>query len=379
MKIFCIGYNKTGTTSLSKALELLGYKALHDHHINREITDAASKGETHPAVEEYDAFLDFPEPEKFKALDEVYPGSKFILTVRDVDDWISSRLSHVLMNRRVPSRKSGWVEINTKSDRKNWQAHLKSVTDHFRGRKSDLLKYDICGGAKWKGLLEFLGKERPNKEFPCLHSMVDRTYLWEQIRQKPQLTTDWVSSRTESWSELLKDYMGQPDVHMLEIGCYQGRSTLWWLDNLLSHHTSRITCVDTWDMMKDSETFFDQNIAASGNSIRMRKFKMESWKLLSVLSPEERFDVIYVDGSHEAKDVLFDALMCLHLLKPGGYLIFDDYLWEGCRHFMPKASLDHFVEICSPYCEVVLKEYQLAVQKLEKEKSYGDSHKALVP
>ena len=56
------------------------------------------------------------------------------------------------------------------------------------------------------------------------------------------------------------------------------------------------------------------------------------------------FDFIYVDGSHQAQDVLADAVMSWMLLRKGGLLIFDDYLWEK-NDFLstPKFAIDSFV------------------------------------
>ena len=39
------------------------------------------------------------------------------------------------------------------------------------------------------------------------------------------------------------------------------------------------------------------------------------------------FDLIYIDGSHSAKDVLLDSLLAWRLLRPGGAMVWDDYEW----------------------------------------------------
>lgn len=65
----------------------------------------------------------------------------------------------------------------------------------------------------------------------------------------------------------------------------------------------------------------------------------------------EPFDLIYIDGSHRAADVLIDAVMSFQLLRIGGMMIFDDYIWtmepQGQEDLlnMPKPAIDAFTSI----------------------------------
>ena len=71
---------------------------------------------------------------------------------------------------------------------------------------------------------------------------------------------------------------------------------------------------------------------------------------------DEYFDFIYIDGSHQAPDVLFDALLGFELLRVGGIMVFDDYLWqeplEGGTDPIPcpKIFIDAFTNV---YCKKV--------------------------
>jgi predicted O-methyltransferase YrrM len=50
--------------------------------------------------------------------------------------------------------------------------------------------------------------------------------------------------------------------------------------------------------------------------------------LAEILSSNEPpFDLIYVDGSHQASDVLTDSIITFQLLRVGGVMTFDDYVW----------------------------------------------------
>ena len=92
-----------------------------------------------------------------------------------------------------------------------------------------------------------------------------------------------------------------------------------------------------------------------------------------------------LDRSHMAKDVLVDAVLAWDLLKPGGYIIFDDYNWYGPRsrlvpNFTPKLAVDAFVKIFDPYLELIHKDYQLVVRKTMNPDNVAlDTYKQLRP
>jgi hypothetical protein len=81
--------------------------------------------------------------------------------------------------------------------------------------------------------------------------------------------------------------------------------------------------------------------------------------------PLESYDIIYIDGSHEADDVLEDAVLSHRLLKKGGVLIFDDYLWqlEGASNVRPKPAIDVFYAFFKDDYDVVHNGYQLLLKK----------------
>ena len=94
-KVFCIGRNKTGTTSLERALSDLGYVVGHQPTAELLIHDYAQRN-FKPIVEycrTAEAFQDVPFslPYTYQILDYAFPGSKFILTVRDNEnEWYQS-------------------------------------------------------------------------------------------------------------------------------------------------------------------------------------------------------------------------------------------------------------------------------------------------
>lgn len=188
---------------------------------------------------------------------------------------------------------------------------------------------------------------------------------WNKLRNEPEFTSDWCTHRIPLWKQLFPSLAGRPGVRMLEIGSHEGRSALWWLNNVLTHDSSELICIDPWKgRSRKAELRFDRNIAASGLSLKVRKIKSESRRALHWFT-DERFDAIYIDGSHEGCDVLLDALLALNLVKPGGFLLFDDYRLgpqSYCRH-PPQPALDTFLKLCDWRIEILHREYQLVVRR----------------
>lgn len=153
---------------------------------------------------------------------------------------------------------------------------------------------------------------------------------------------------------------------ILEIGSYEGNSACYLIENCAQATPIELHCVDTWQGgvehagldMQSVEARFRHNtalaISRASHPVSLHVHKEYSHLCLAKLVAEGRlghFDLIYVDGSHQAPDVLSDAVLAFHLLKVGGYLIFDDYLWAENLPYgkdplrCPKPAIDAFVNI----------------------------------
>ena len=187
----------------------------------------------------------------------------------------------------------------------------------------------------------------------------------------PKFTHDWGSQNFPIWKELLRKFAGRKDLLFLEIGCYEGLATLWLLQNILTHPTSAIIVMDTF---AGSMEFKDQNLPVASmeksfrrNVARYRKRvcvkKGVSQLLLRTLT--EAVDFVYVDGSHQAADVLEDAVLTFRLLKPGGVLIFDDYLWQHYPQpqLNPGLGIDAFLATFAGRYKLLHKNHQVAIEK----------------
>lgn len=172
-RIFGIGLNKTGTTSLHAALTILGFESLHwGGPAIREAVEAA-RDTGAPLLSNldarYDALSDIEAlSTAFATLDRQYPGSRFVLTVRPVDEWVDSRRRHVETNvlRKARGEYNGtFLVVEESAWREKWEEHLGLVHAHFRGRH-DFLEMDLSSGSGWSPLCELLEVDTPAASFP---------------------------------------------------------------------------------------------------------------------------------------------------------------------------------------------------------------------
>ena len=162
-KIFCIGFVKTGTTSLYKALNILGYRTVRLLDLKTWNKKGPKQYVKQISNWKYDAFVDFPMgfDEVFVDIEKEIPNSKFILTTRDIKKWQKSYFHHF--------DGSGW-QIKTTDDIKKrtekMEKHNNDVIKYFKNKPNKLLIMDITKGDGWEKLCKFLNKPIPNQPFP---------------------------------------------------------------------------------------------------------------------------------------------------------------------------------------------------------------------
>jgi hypothetical protein len=177
-RIFCIGFNKTGTVSLYTAINNLGFQGIHgmwDNHTKVFKALKEDKNLLHYFPEKITHFSDLDIiKDNFKLLDEQYPNSKFILNTRNKDSWLTSRRNHYkdyLKNKNNGKYHNGWRWIKeSESDwSEEWDKHHEEVKEYFKYRPNDFLIIDIPSGDGYDKLCPFLGKEIIGKSFPRLN------------------------------------------------------------------------------------------------------------------------------------------------------------------------------------------------------------------
>lgn len=197
-KVFGVGNNKTGTTSLKKAMEDMGY-VVGNQSVAERMMGNWSKRNFKKLIKychtaQFFQDLPFSKPYTFVALDQQFPGSKFILTVRDSpEQWYSSLTKFHSKkwgkNNRIPTKedlqKASYIYEGAPWDINRWEyttpesnpynkealiksyvAHNDNVIEYFRHRPNDLLVLNVAERDAYKKLCIFLGKPLEREDFP---------------------------------------------------------------------------------------------------------------------------------------------------------------------------------------------------------------------
>jgi len=167
---------------------------------------------------------------------------------------------------------------------------------------------------------------------------------------------DWFSPNIQNLTNLFSGYQKDQPPKILEIGALEGRSTVWFLNNIPN---CTVTTIDTWCGGKDHDPNnpeinftkikenFDNNISYFKD--RVRVMHMDSFTALTQLIKEDqKYDFAYIDGSHTAIDANLDLILSFKLLNVNSIIYADDYYWgfnEYPVHDCPKLGIDSFVNV----------------------------------
>ena len=186
MKVFGIGLNKTGTTSLGSAIEILGFDKHHSY--NLEMTRHWFNKELVPLfsfIDNYNNLEDWPWPLMYKVLYERYPDAKFILTTRISSEvWFKSLVKQSLGTGPTEFRKLIYGHYMPEGHKDEhiaiYENHNKEVIEFFKKNAPEKL-IQVCWehGDGWKELCTFLNKDIPKQDFPFLNR-----HTMEQFNKK---------------------------------------------------------------------------------------------------------------------------------------------------------------------------------------------------
>jgi len=213
-------------------------------------------------------------------------------------------------------------------------------------------------------LLSFIQKNKRKKTINNYRNFI----------KNKKFTHDFFSPNTFDWNDILYRYK-DIKFNYLEIGSFEGISALYILEN---YPNAKLVCVDPWLQLSpnsgtsegyehlkmiDIENNFNTNLSLFHN--RYQKYKAKSDEFF--LKNKKEFDVIYVDGSHIAHDVLNDCLSSWKILKKNGVMILDDYFWQNYKEIEknPATAINEFLDMIPGGFKIIkLTKFQLSIRKI---------------
>lgn len=180
-------------------------------------------------------------------------------------------------------------------------------------------------------------------------------------------TNNWFQiAAKKNFEKYVTPLASEEGLFFLEVGCYEGQASCWIMENT----KAELTVIDTFEGSKEHDAQFEKTLMArfeeNVKEYRDRILKLvgKSREHLKRFS-ENKFDFIYIDGSHQASDVLEDAILAFPLLKKDGIMIFDDYTWgAGLPYYdRPVNGIDAFLDVYGDQLAIMEKNAQVIIKK----------------
>ncbi len=180
-KVFGIGLNKTGTTTLGQCGRILGYHCTScNRPLLKDVVMRKDLSRVQRLVDQYNFFEDWPWPLIYKEIDGLYPGSKFILTTRKSPQiWLNSLKKHSMKTgpfRHCRKLAYGY-SYPFKREKEYMDFYLQhnmAVRNYFKYRENDFLEICWENGDNFEKLCRFLNKDVPHVSLPHANKASDK-------------------------------------------------------------------------------------------------------------------------------------------------------------------------------------------------------------
>lgn len=192
----------------------------------------------------------------------------------------------------------------------------------------------------------------------------------------PRFTANWFPSII--FDQYLGGLKGKEGLLFLEIGLLEGQGTTFFfekflgatgtmvgIDPFIEYSKATVAKIEGFDHIIN-ESLLERFLSNTKPfADRITFYKGLSQNVLPSLETEI-FDMVFIDGDHSRDAVAIDARESLRLVKKGGYIVFDDYVWgyKECPEMSPKDAIDKFLEEHKDEIEIVHKAWCVVVKKL---------------
>jgi predicted O-methyltransferase YrrM len=189
--------------------------------------------------------------------------------------------------------------------------------------------------------------------------------------------SNWFENLAKSnFEEIIKPLFSGKRINYLEIGTYEGASLHYMFTNVMTDVESKATIIDPFIFYDNQQKTFLENMKSYKDRINLIVgYSQNELKNL----PKNYYDFIYIDGDHTSEGVFNDAILSFLLLKNGGIIIFDDYLWRhDGEHTMtslddktlmhpnnPHNGINQFLSLYKEKIEIIKSNWQMVIKKKE--------------
>jgi hypothetical protein len=216
-KVVCVGWHKTGTSTMGDALIQLGYNVLGarldtaEQLLNSEVDTVLE------VTDSFDALQDVPWALLYREFDAREADCAFILTERNGQAWLDSAKRHfgnAGYDRPIFQWMygAGRIDGNEQHFLKRYRAHNADVRAYFKSR-NNFLVMNFENGDQWPRLCEFLGHPIPSCRFPHSNQAREGWSTGMRIRDSvKQLLPRNVIQNVSAGKAALRQLFGLPDV-----------------------------------------------------------------------------------------------------------------------------------------------------------------------
>lgn len=217
----------------------------------------------------------------------------------------------------------------------------------------------------------------------------------DQTEHQFEFTRSWFRNRNQTtFSTFLPPkFDGSRPVRLIQIGVFEGADLVWQFQNTLRHPDSFAFAIDPWAATtKLDQQTMDKVAARAASNLRPWKKKLQlhrgfSQDILAAAVKAGRlagvrsgfWDIVVIDGDHRADAVQRDATLAMQLLKPGGWLLFDDVRTQVPKKDEVEVGLRRFLDVWGGSLELAWSHrfcecYELRVDDYESSESDSRSY-----
>ena len=189
---------------------------------------------------------------------------------------------------------------------------------------------------------------------------------------------------TRNWNNsFIENTKGLINLNLcLEIGCFEGLTSNYIIENILSPE-GKLICIDplldtyivtdlTEEDIVNNKTIYswfnkqyDRFIENTKHQTQLELYRNTSEQAFPELISKykNQIDLVYIDGDHRASVVYIDAINSFKLCKPNGLIIFDDYKWNAAKSNAPGIGIDKFLYEYKGQYKIVAQNYQILIRK----------------